>query len=340
MNSSTYESVEPNRRRIRAEAAAWIAKLHGPDRSVELEAGLRRWLAEHPLHAEEFELATDVWSDSADLKGGRLPFAADQVRRPARNAVFRPLFAVVAVCALLVGFAVYLWRDPAITTGVNEQKTVTLADGTRVTLNTDSRLVLQYDKGTRTVVLTSGEAYFNVAHDASRPFVVRAGDRKVIAIGTSFMVRRNSARNDVLTVTLIEGRVAVVPLQTANTLSPEPAPEVTVLRPGERLRAQGHKRQTVETASIDQATGWMRGQLMFDDTPLREAVEEFNRYQSVKIQLPPGGMDEIRVGGVFRIGDAISFARAVAESHDLKLTVDADQVFLEPATKESSEPAR
>jgi len=318
-----------DRRRIRAEAGAWIAKLHGPDRTPILEAALRRWLAENPAHAKEFELATDVWNESSGLPSTSpkpIPLTGWFQRH---IPLLQPLTALAAVCLIIAGWFGYAWYDSCITTGIGEQKTVTLVDGTRVTLNTDTRLLVRYDQRVRRIVLSSGEAYFNVAHNEHWPFVVEVGDQKIVALGTSFMVRRTDPDRESVVVTLLEGRVAVAPLTEPDLLPVKPLPEVTLLSPGERLRTRTAKRATIESASIDQSTGWMHGQLMFDETPLREAVNEFNRYSSVKIKIGSAEVAKIPVGGVFRLGDSTSFARAVAEAHSLRLVAQGDEILLE-----------
>src|SRR5690606_28626324 len=98
---------------------------------------------------------------------------------------------------------------PVVRTGVGEQRTVTLEDGSRVSLNTATRLSLHFDRGVRRVRLQSGEALFEVARDPGRPFVVESGDRQVRALGTAFIVRRDAGR---IAVTLMEGSVEVAPV--------------------------------------------------------------------------------------------------------------------------------
>jgi transmembrane sensor len=204
-----------------------------------------------------------------------------------------------------------------------------LDDGTRVELNTDTQLLVKYDHHTRTVVLKSGEAYFQVAHE-HRPFMVFAGERKILALGTAFTVRRDGSSDEALTVTLIEGRVVVAPVNADPGLVPAPSPTVTLLNAGQRLRTRAHAKPTVDTPSIEKATGWMRGQLIFDHTPLREAAAEFSRYNKIKITVASPEAAEIPIGGIFRIGDSRSFARAVAASYDLQVTVNGDELVLEP----------
>jgi transmembrane sensor len=226
--------------------------------------------------------------------------------------------AIAALCLVLASLAVLYLNRHSVTTALGEQRTLNLADGTRLELNTDTHLRVQFDDHVRTVTLSSGEAYFNVAHER-RPFVVRAGARKVIALGTAFLVRREAAADDALTVTLIEGRVAVAPVDAANVLPVATDASVAVLSAGKRLRAARHAPTAIDTPSINQETAWMRGQLIFENTPLREAVSEFNRYNTVKIRVLSPKTGEISVGGIFRTADAASFAAVVAQAHDLRV---------------------
>lgn len=326
------EPAESPALRAQAEAAAWMALLHSPQRNAAIESGLKRWIAEDPAHTSAWELATDLWNEAAVVSRRRARRRIrDRSSALSAQRMPRPLFAIALTGLLAAGWALYgyVTRD-VLSTALGEQKTVTLEDGSRVELNTDSRLLVKYDPLVRKVVLRSGEAYFNVAHE-SRPFVVVAGHRKVIAVGTSFTVRHDPEANEAVTVTLIEGRVAVAPIDATNALPAQAVPQVTVLTAGERLRLRLRTPGSIDVPSIEKATGWMRGQLIFDHTPLQEAAAEFNRYSSTRIMLASAATGQIPVAGIFRIGDSKSFARAVADSHDLRLVVRERELILEPA---------
>jgi transmembrane sensor len=303
--------------RAQAEAAAWMAFLHSTERNAGIEAALRRWIAADPIHAAKWEVATDLWNETANLPR-RLPRSLGTQRRPIYPSV-RLVSAACVVCLIGAGLAFQHFVRSGVSTAVGEQRALNLDDGTRVELNTESRIEVEYDHQTRRVVLKSGEAYFQVAHE-SRPFVVYAGDRKVIAVGTEFTVRRDESSDDSVTVTLIEGRLAVAPTGTTKVSPSGPAAsEMTLLRTGQRLKVRRNGRLAVDVPSIDNVTGWMRGQLIFDHTPLREALAEFSRYTPTKITVMSPEVAEILVGGIFRVGDSKNFARAVAESHNLRL---------------------
>jgi transmembrane sensor len=327
MSQPHFDPIKSVSVRARAEAAGWMAKLHGPSRTPIVESAWRHWLAEHPEHAAAWELATDAWADTDNL-----PFVLPRRAVPRspvwfRHPLLRPIAATAAICSILAGVTIHYMAKPAVTTTFGEQRTLNLPDGTRVELNTNSRLVLQFDNRTRTVELKTGEAYFNVAHER-RPFVVIAGPRKIIAVGTSFLVRRNEAADNSVTVTLIEGRVAVAPISAPDILPSKPTLDIALLSAGKRLRAAQHTAPTIDTPSVDQETAWMRGQLIFHDTPLRDAVAEFNRYSTMQIKFTSAAIGEIPVGGVFRIGDSASFAAAVAQSRDLRLITRDHELVL------------
>jgi len=317
--------------RARAEAAAWIAKLHGTERTAAVEAGWRQWLGEEPEHAAAWELATDTWSETDNLPSFLPATALSGDRHRAKTGFLRPVLAISAACVTLLTVVIFLAHGDSVTTALGEQRTLILPDGSRVELNTDTSLAVQFDEHARTVVLRTGEAYFNVTHDRRRPFVVLAGPRKVIAVGTSFLVRRDMSAENAVTVTLLEGRVAIAPISAPDVLPSTSIPDVTVLSAGKQWRARRNHPAIVDSPPLDKVTAWMRGQLIFDSTPLREAAREFNRYSDQQIRVTSPDVAAIPIGGVFRIGDSASFAAAVAQSHHLKLITREHELLLEPA---------
>jgi transmembrane sensor len=321
-------------RAIRAQAAVWVTDLHGPERSAALEAGLRRWLAEDPRHRQAFELATDAWQSSGNLPAHlpdeprALAPLTSSPRARSSSGHARVAFAGAAALALLLAASFYWLKDPALATGPAEQRTVELADGTEVTLNANSRLRVNYTDRARQVTLTHGEALFNVTKHQSRPFVVIIGDRKVIALGTRFEVRLEDSHDASFTVTLIEGRVAVESRSAPNSIPIEPINAVTLLKPGQRLRIAANKPDALDAPAIDKVTAWQHGQLIFEDTSIRDAAAEFNRYGKPRLRIDASVPSVIRVGGVFRIGDPDSFARAMANAYQLRIQGTGDEIEL------------
>jgi len=266
---------------------------------------------------------------SWDLAGFRISFS--------RAAL---AMAACFACAI-VATVLYLHSD-AITTDIGELRTVTLEDGTRVHLNTATRVRVRYDRAHRGVTLEKGEAIFEVAHRPDWPFVVTASGRQIRALGTQFVVR-SDARD--LIVTLIQGKVDVSPAHEERGVEADTgsAPDTSATRvpglrqletitlaPGERLTFGGAKSPQIDWPSLNGVTAWERGQVSFDDTPLADAVDELNRYSRRQIVFADAALSAIRVSGVFATGDSASFAQAVAVAYNLKVAEALDQITLAP----------
>jgi len=314
-------------RRIRKRAAEWVTALHGPDRNAELDHRIRLWIAEDPRHAAAFERATDDWEDSGHMHAHR-PGLESIVRRRARPKTAGPALAGMGILCAAIIAAVYLLRDDTLKTGPAEQRTVQLSDGTDVALNANTHLIVRYDAHVREVVLVSGEALFTVIKHQPRPFVVVIGGRKVVAVGTSFLVRRDAPNSSGFAITLVEGRVAIAPISWPNVLPLAPVTGLSLLNPGERLRFEGDSAPKEDLPSIEGVTAWRRGQLIFDDTSLSEAAEEFNRYGTQKLIIDDPRLEKLRVGGVFRIGDPSSFAHAMANTYHLHVVENNRTIVL------------
>jgi transmembrane sensor len=310
---------------VRAEAAAWVARLHGSARSRALESGFRRWLATDPAHARAFEIATEAWELGGMVSAVALPRMSDPfAERPTARRGARPALAIAAaLCTVLVTALAaswfYLHREaPGIATKVGEQRMLTLDDGSRIYLNADTRLVVRQNETRREVQLETGEALFEVTPDPARPFVVTAGDREVIALGTSFLVRRNARR---IAVTLVEGKVAVSPVRAT-------AASAVTLAPGQRLVVSPEQAPKLDRPSLDQITAWRRGEVILDKTRLQDAADEMNRYSAVQIVIDDPAAANIQISGIFRAGDSVRFAQAIAETYQLSVEHERRRIVI------------
>ena len=302
---------------VEAEAAAWLARLHGPHRSPDTDAALKEWLKADPSHEEAFGRATEVW----ELLPG-IDAAPELVAEPARHP--RRLVIAIAASLLLLlsigGGYTLLNRPPVHETAVGEQQVVMLDDGTRVSLNTDSRIAILYSQGERRVRLDRGEAMFEVTHNPARPFIVQSGDEQVRALGTTFIVRRDGDAR--MAVTLIEGRVEVTEPNQART------PRIAVLTPGQRVTITATAGAALDRPSIEAVTAWRRGEVVFEDTTLLEAAEELNRYNAEHLVIADPSLASLRISGVFSTGDMEEVARAVAQLHHLRAHREGGEIRL------------
>jgi transmembrane sensor len=315
-----------------AEAGVWVARLHSGEPDKAAVAGVKRWLKAHPINARALELCTEIWEESANLR--RItPFAAQLAASPKKHRLL-PLAAAAAVLALIAGALLWFVPRPDLATEVGEQRLVTLNDGTHVFLNTATRLTVKYDAGTRLVELKTGEALFDVAKKPNWPFIVVAGNRKIRALGTSFVVRRDETQT---AVTLVEGTVTVTrdesaaPARVKPTLSEtQAASQAFTLKPGQKLTfLPGQTR--LDTTSAEKAVAWRRGEIIFDDTPLSAAAAELNRYSKDKLVIEQPKAQTMLVTGLFQTGDSLSFAHAVAESFGLTVQEKNDQIVVSGA---------
>jgi transmembrane sensor len=260
-------------------------------------------------------VATDDRSmdgSEARSKGFSLSLRAASRRRSRRVA------AAASILLVLVGAGFLTWsswfRAPIYSTAVGEKRTITLADGSTVALDSHTRLQVRFTDSTRLVELQEGQALFHVAKNTARPFIVKSGDTQVRAVGTAFDVYR---QGDGTVVTVVEGRVAVLtPLTSAPVSEPDsagperlgalafPASEAEgrnsiLLSAGEQLRVTQQVVKKADHPNIASATAWTESKVVFDSAPLVQVAEEFNRYSMRKLTVEDSGTTPLRLSGVF-----------------------------------------
>jgi transmembrane sensor len=318
---------------VRAEAAAWIARLRDEQRGPHLEAQFRGWLGENEEHRRAFARMTQVWEQAGKIRM-RAPDGISAARKGRSSRFNRWAPSLAATLILVAVGAVYYWRDGALETGVGQRQIRLLRDGTRVVLNTDTRIEVNYDQHLRRVRLIRGEAWFNVSKHPTWPFVVSVGDQEVRALGTSFIVRRDAQD---LSVTLVDGQVSVTP-SARNEDAPSQAPQI--LAPGQRLVISRHHELAVDRPELNRVTAWERGQVEFAETPLEDAVTEMNRYTTTHITVPDAEVAQLRIGGVFHAGDSDEFIKVVTAAFGLRADRNGGDVVLSRPGEPPPPPAR
>jgi transmembrane sensor len=291
----TSHGIEPE---TKAEAAAWVVRLHADDRSSADEDAFRTWIASKPENARAFEAVTTVW----DLTEGLRP-ASNLFRPPAvrRRTILAGLGTVAVAGA---GFAV--WQEAyagVYETAVGEQKHITLSDGSKAFLDTDTRIRERFSNQVRTVELDRGRANFQIKPDASRPFVVDAAGQRVLADQTNLDVRRDGNR---VSVVLLEGRATVLALAHKE-------PQRFPLTRGDRAIMAVNITPHIDRPNLAPLVAWQYGQAMFESETLATAAEEMNRYSMVRLVVNDAAIANLKLSGVYRVGDNISFARSVSQ---------------------------
>lgn len=216
-------------------------------------------------------------------------------------------------------------------TRIGQMARFELPDGSFIELNTASQVEVDYSAGERNLRLVRGEAVFTVAKDADRPFVVTAGESRVVALGTIFSVRKtdNDAR-----VVLFEGSVRVDKDNGAG------GAKSARLVPGDEIRIEANRPFAITKTQLSQAASWRNGRLIFEQTPLRDVLAEFNRYSVQQHVLGDPGLGDFLVSGTFRIESSEHFAATLEAGFPVLVRARPDGGIFEvlPA-KESSDQA-
>jgi transmembrane sensor len=315
---------------VRAEAATWIARLRDERRGPDVETDLRKWLGESDEHRRAFNRMTRVWELAGNI---RMRPRADVSALRAGRSRFSPWAAAAAAALALVVIASLYWRDNVFTTAVGQQRVRVLRDGTRVALNTDTRIEMNYDEHARRVRLVRGEARFDVSKHPTWPFLVSVGGQEIRALGTSFIVRHDNDQD--LSITLVNGRISVAPIAGTGEAPPE-APQVLV--PGQRLLISQHRAPAVDRPELSRVTAWERGRVEFDATPLEDATTEMNRYTTTRVVVPDAEVAQLRIGGVFRAGDSDEFVKIVTAALGLRADRNGEDIVLSRSTTQPSPP--
>ena len=209
-----------------------------------------------------------------------------------------------------------------------EQQTHRLADNSVLHLNTDTAVTVRYSPTQRFVVLISGEADFEVAHDPHRAFRVLAGPAEVVDLGTRFDVRRNA---DATVVTVVEGRVAVAPSHMpgkggAGSSQSHPPRRVQLSANQQVSVAEGQWPATAITVDAQRATAWLHRQISFDHEPLERVAAEFNRYAPKPIEITAPALRTLEVSGVFSTDDPEEFLAFLRSLEGVRVEVTATRI--------------
>lgn len=320
-----------NASQIEEQAANWLARRDAGGWTQPQQAELDAWLQAATAHRVAYLRLAHAWQRADRLTLLRDP-CRPSVAAPGWGLVWsrfssRRMAAGLLLAAALGGVLAasgLLRPGTGYSTALGETKSVALADGSRVALNTDTRLRARMADGQRTVWLERGEAYFEVTHDAQRPFVVEAGSSRVTVLGTRFSVRRDGEQ---LKVVVAEGRVQVAAVGATGGAGPDSAAATVITRNDALVLAHGQAAVTHGSAEqVANQLVWRQGRLVLDDMTLAQAAAEFNRYNSVKLVITDATAAELRIGGSFNVDNVQGFARLLQQGFGLKVEVEKEEI--------------
>jgi transmembrane sensor len=332
---------------IVAEASAWFIEFRAGDVNGDARLQFIEWLRRSPEHIHAYLEVSGVWAElpTSDPEGkidivsliARARNEADVIAltpdssRPSnigppaepRMLRHRPRRAVLAAAALaiLASVTAIVWSvidvGGSYSTGIGEQRTLQLSDGSTIELNARSKVRINFSERQREVSLLEGQALFRVAKDSRRPFVVRAGDAEVRAVGTEFDVYRKQSAT---VVTVVEGRV-----ETYDGSSSSGATAI-VLSAGEQLTVLPHVLTRPTRTDTVVATAWVQKRLIFEETPLRDVAEEFNRYNRRPLTIDDRELQNVKISGVYSSTDPASLINFLRNQSSIQVIETENQV--------------
>ncbi|HSZ74120.1 MAG TPA: FecR domain-containing protein [Rhizomicrobium sp.] len=316
--SEQANSEAMHARHIKARAAAWLERRHFWDWGAEDQAALDAWRAESPAHEVAYLRMEAAWDRTERLT--ILRSAEAEAPPPRKKTRWSSRIAIgLAIAAMLVASGTYYVTRPVektYATALGGRQIVRLADGTSIELNTDTVLRTEMSDHARRVFLERGEAYFQIKHDAARPFTATAGDQTVTDVGTKFVMRRGNGK---LEVSVVEGRVQFD------------------AEAGHRLLAQGDVAiATADKLSVAKqpeqrltnALGWRHGVLVFDHTTLADAAAEINRYNRAKLIVADQAAARLTIDGTFPTTNIAAFTEAAEEVFRLRVEKQGDETVV------------
>jgi transmembrane sensor len=327
----TASPIDP----IRQTAADWFARLRD-DADLDAWTAFQTWLEADPAHRLAYEEVEALWLDLEDPEAEALLTTTAAAAAPdpephagPRSTVtpFRPrtrravpwLIAGGAIAASVAAMLVApRWLNPApvdYVTAKGEIRSVTLADGSRLTLGGATRISVSMGARSRDVVLADGEATFDVTHQADRPFTVALGDQRVRVVGTEFNIARHQGHT---AVTVRRGIVAV---------ARRGGDEVRLTQGQQVLHTEGSTVQEVRGADPDAVFAWRSGKLIYDETPLALVVADFNRYGDTPIRIDPSAAG-VKVSGVFLVDRQQTMVERLAQFSGVVVVTRPGEIVL------------
>lgn len=308
---------------LRHIALDWLLRIQQSPEDAELRSELVAWLATDASHVDAYRKAERVWQltgmaqTTTAAEFAEQPVAASidlaPVARPSRPRRRRwpaLLAGALAACLIvLVAPNAYLNYQSDYRTALGQQRSIELEDGSRVQLDSQSAIAVEFSGSQREVRLLSGQAFFQVAPDQSRPFTVDADKLQITVTGTAFNV---AIRPSQLAVAVQHGSVRVT--EGSNTLA-------TALQPGDRLRWRSSTEVIRDKLPVNQIAAWQQGKLVVRDARIADVLDELRPYLPGRLALRDAALGEKRITGVYDLNDPDAALRAVVQPYKGQISI-------------------
>lgn len=294
-------------------AAEWVAARRNPDWSETQQAELDAWLTKSIANRVAYVRMDATWRRTDRIAALRKPMRETPQAPQTRRGRWVRLVGFVGVTAVVFGAVAvnYLQapRSQLIETPKGGREQVVLADGSLIELNTDSAIRVKIETAARAVELVRGEAYFQIKHDSTRPFVVTAGAQRVVDLGTKFLVR------------LLPGAVNVSLVEGKARLDSAGSQQSTVLSPGDVAMATAYSTKVTRKSprALSESLAWQHGNVVFHNERLADAVSELNRYGGPQLVVADKDAGRLAINGTFLTNNAEEFAGITHELFGLRV---------------------
>jgi transmembrane sensor len=294
---------------ISEQAAAWFVRMRAENVTAEERMHFQIWYQANPAHRQAYAETAAFWDD-ADFTQilGTSALPAQASRRFSSNRFTKPLLALAACLALIAIIyrpTLSCWQADYCTS-VGEIKTVQLADGSQVTLNSASAISANFNNGMRQIQLEQGEAFFDVQHDPQHPFLVDAHFSNTRVLGTRFVVKEDS---DIDSVTVVSGIVEV----SRDRRNP------AILKVNDSITVDADRSSEIHHVAAGNAISWLKGNAAFDNAPLNEVIAEIGRYRRGSLLIKNEALKDLKVSGRFDITDTDKALESLQQTLPIKI---------------------
>jgi transmembrane sensor len=297
------KTTPPSSDSAHAQAIDWLLRIRSEHCTETERRAFNSWLEQSAGHRQAYETAQAQWQWMEQFKSMDFP-ARDAALRYRKKSPRRMLkYSAAASLLLALGLTAFMpngWIGIPHTYMAEKggRQTISLADGSRIELNTDSEVRVHFNRWRRNVEMVKGEAFFTVSHDAERPFEVRAGGGRIRDIGTAFDIY---IKPEQVIVAVQEG---IVEVQASGKRE---------LAAGQQLAFNGNGEfQAVQGQDVASLIAWRQGNLVFRDRRLDDVLAEVGRYHDTRIRLQNESLSKLRISGTFHTAELDNTLNAIA----------------------------